>query len=118
MTDKQNSIKILFNIDFSEKFIRDDTRNIITYLSEIIPGSILYYRYIGDRYGTSITANAREEGLEQEKKGKTLYLFDDDPDVIHWFAMNKNYYPLVKSLKDFLNYQFAEPFNAVDMESK
>ena len=115
MTNKQNTIKILFNINFSYKFPTSSVEDIIEYLSDIIPHSGSYYRYVGDKYGASLVKDAQEEGLRQEEKGNTLYLFNDDPDVVHWFAMHKDYYPLIRSLKKFLNYQFAESFNAIDM---
>ena len=112
MTAEQSSISAIFSEELNELETLA-TIHILEFLREIIPSSEIFYKH---GYGSDTVEDAHDAGVDEVKKGNTLFMIDDDPDIVHWIAFNKKYIPIFKSLESHLPYgMFLQDFSVADL---
>ena len=112
MTEEQGAIVMAFEERWdtvSEMSLPD----ILDLIAGYIPNAKYYYEY---GYNKKAVDLARVQGKQEEAKGNTLFMIDDDPDVVHWVAFNKKWIPLYNALaKHFPSVLFLQDFVSADM---
>ena len=111
-TIEQNSVKMIFEKNWSG-LKNLDTENTLVLLSQTIPGADYFFSPVYDKQSVDI---AREQAFQQRKKGSTIYMIDDDPDIVHWFSMNKQHEPFINAIERFLfPYIMFSDFSPADL---
>jgi len=118
MTNKQQSIDIMFSTNWKNIHV-ETLVDFLDIIVGVVPNSEYMYRrnFSGSE---SIIKEVQKGALEEVKKGNTVYTVTDDPDITHFLAFHKEFYPLVDIIKDDIypnvEVDMLESFNPLDME--
>lgn len=120
MTAYQKSIEIVFTMKIEEylPFSSFNTEDIINYIGDIIPESIVVYRNLpAFGSGEKITLEVQKEAKGYESRGLSLYMFSDELGAIHFVAMKEEYELLLEALHKIIGFDidYFMKFNAIDM---
>lgn len=118
MTPEEFSVKLIFDLQGEEPW-DDNVADQLYFLSKKIPGSNYFCRLLREykKLG-EFNKLAAEYGFKEEKKGNQLYLITDDGSIIHFFAMDKRYEPVVNKLNYIFNLDMLDPTYAEFFEEE
>jgi len=118
MTPEEFSVKLIFDLQGEEPWV-DNIPDKLFFLSKKIPGSNYFCRLLREykKLG-EFNKSAAEYGFKEEKKGNQLYLITDDGSIIHFFAMDKRYEPVVNKLNYIFNLDMLDPTYAEFFEEE